>query len=145
MPQTEQNNIILIVNDDLAQWALGCYGNAEIHTPTLDYLAATGVLMENAFTPTPVCSPARACLLTGRLASQHGIHDYLSSTIPEIHRRPWLKDEVTLAQLLSRRGLPDGALRQMASGQRRSAAGRLCALVQRRRRLPGRARRRSPL
>lgn len=104
MPATEQNNIILIVNDDLAQWALGCSGNAEIHTPTLDYLAATGVLMENAFTPTPVCSPARACLLTGRLASQHGIHDYLSSTIPEIHRRPWLKDEVTLAQLLAQAG-----------------------------------------
>jgi arylsulfatase A-like enzyme len=53
---------------------------------------------------TPVCSPARACLLTGRLASQHGIHDYLSSTIPEIHRRPWLKDEVTLAQLLAAAG-----------------------------------------
>jgi len=104
MPETEQNNIILIVNDDLAQWALGSYGNREIHTPTLDYLAETGVLMENAFTPTPVCSPARACLLTGRLASQHGIHDYLSSTIPEIHRRPWLKDELTLAQLLSRAG-----------------------------------------
>ncbi len=104
MPATEQKNIILVVNDDLARWALGCYGNSEIHTPTLDYLAATGVLMENAFTPTPVCSPARACLLTGRLASQHGIHDYLSSTIPEIHRRPWLQDEVTLVELLSRAG-----------------------------------------
>ena len=104
MPAAEQNNIILIVNDDLAQWALGCYGNREIYTPTLDYLAATGVLMQNAFTPTPVCSPARACLLTGRLASQHGIHDYLSSTIEEIHRRPWLADEVTLAQLLSQAG-----------------------------------------
>ncbi|MCY4062569.1 MAG: sulfatase-like hydrolase/transferase [Chloroflexi bacterium] len=104
MLPSEQRNVILVVNDDLAQWALGCYGNAEIHTPTLDYLAATGVQMDNAFTPTPVCSPARACLLTGRLASQHGIHDYLSSTIPAIHRRPWLKDEVTLAQHLSRAG-----------------------------------------
>ena len=104
MPTADQRNVILVVNDDLAQWALGCYGNTDIHTPTLDYLAATGVLMENAFTPTPVCSPARACLLTGRLASQHGIHDYLSSTIEEIHRRPWLKDEVTLAQLLTKAG-----------------------------------------
>ena len=101
MPKREQKNIILVVNDDLAQWALGCYGNGEINTPTLDYLASTGVQMDNAFTPTPVCSPARASVLTGRLPSQHGIHDYLSSTIPEIHRRPWLKDEVTLAQLLS--------------------------------------------
>ena len=104
MPTSDQKHVILVVNDDLAQWALGYYGNREIHTPNLDYLAATGVLMENAFTPTPVCSPARACLLTGRLASQHGIHDYLSSTMPEIHRRPWLKDEVTLAQLLSQAG-----------------------------------------
>lgn len=104
MPTGEQKNVILVVNDDLAQWALGCYGNAEIQTPTLDYLAATGVQMEEAFTPTPVCSPARACLLTGRMASQHGIHDYLSSTIPSIHRRPWLKDELTLAQLLREAG-----------------------------------------
>ena len=104
MPADAQRNIILIVNDDLAQWALGCYGNPDARAPTIDYLAATGVLMENAFTPTPVCSPARACLLTGRLASQHGIHDYLSSTIPEIHRRPWLQDEVTLAQLLADAG-----------------------------------------
>lgn len=104
MPATNPRNIILIVNDDLAQWAPGAYGNAEIHSPTLDYLAATGVLMENAFTPTPVCSPARACLLTGRLASQHGIHDYLSSNLEAIHRRPWLKEERTLAQLLARAG-----------------------------------------
>ena len=104
MRAADQKNIILVVNDDLAQWALGCYGNSEIHTPTLDFLASTGVLMENAFTPTPVCSPARACLLTGRLASQHGIHDYLSSTIHAIHRRPWLKDEVTVAQLMSQAG-----------------------------------------
>ena len=104
MPPSEQRNIILIVNDDLAQWALGCYGNRDAHAPTLDYLATTGVVMENAFTPTPVCSPARACLLTGRLASQHGIHDYLSSTLPEIHRRPWLADELTLANLLSEAG-----------------------------------------
>ena len=101
---TEQRHIILIVNDDLAQWVPGCYGNREIHTPTLDYLAETGVLMKNAFTPTPVCSPARACLLTGRLASQHGIHDYLSSTIPEIHHRQWLHDELSLAQLLAEAG-----------------------------------------
>lgn len=104
MPAADQRNIILIVNDDLAQWALGSYGNRDVHTPALDFLAATGVQMNNAFTPTPVCSPARACLLTGRLASQHGIHDYLASTIPQIHRRPWLQDELTLAQLLSQAG-----------------------------------------
>jgi len=108
MPAAEPKNIILLVNDDLASWALGSYGNREAHCPTLDYLAATGIQMDNAFTPTPVCSPARACLLTGRLASQHGIHDYLSSTIPAIHRRPWLRAEVTLAELLVRNGYQTG-------------------------------------
>ena len=97
-------NILLFLTDDHAQWALGCYGNREIRTPTLDYLAARGVRLANAFTPTPVCSPARACLLTGRYASQHGIHDYLSSGHPDINRIEWLSEEVTLAQLLQAAG-----------------------------------------
>ena len=101
---SDHKNIILVMNDDLAEWALGCYGNSEIHTPTLDYLAKTGVQMTHAFTPTPVCSPARACCLTGRLASQHGIHDYLVASEPKIHRHPWLDNEITLAQLLSDHG-----------------------------------------
>ena len=100
----EGRNIILIMNDDLAQWALGSYGNQDVHSPTIDYLAGTGVQMNNAFTPIPVCSPARACCLTGRLPSQHGIHDYLSTTIPDIHRRQWLQDEITLPQMLSQAG-----------------------------------------
>ncbi len=94
-------NIILFLTDDHGQWALGCYGNQELRTPNLDYLAATGVQMNNAFTPTPVCSPARACLFTGRLASQHGVHDYLASNDPEIDDHIWLQDETTLAQILS--------------------------------------------
>jgi len=100
----EKNNIVVIFNDDHAQWALGSYGNRELHTPTLDHLAHTGVQMENAFTPTPVCSPARACFLTGRLASQHGVHDYLASNDAEIHGHNWLQDEITLAQILSQAG-----------------------------------------
>ena len=75
-----QNNIVVIFNDDHAQWALGAYGNRALRTPTLDYLASSGVLMGNAFTPTPVCSPARACFLTGRLASQ--------AKCENVHRAP---------------------------------------------------------
>ena len=96
-------NIIVIFNDDHGQWALPAYGNKDLNTPNLDYLAQKGVLMENAFTPTPVCSPARACFFTGRLASQHGLHDYIVSD--KIHgNRDWLKNEVTLAQLLKASG-----------------------------------------
>lgn len=95
-----QKNILLIFNDDHAQWASGAYGNAELHTPNIDHLAATGVRMENAFTPTPVCSPARACMLTGLLASQHGVHDYLVSAEPEIHHHDWLEGMAILPEYL---------------------------------------------
>jgi choline-sulfatase len=106
----ETNNILLIMNEDHGQWALGCYGNREIRSPAIDYLARTGVLMENAFTPNPVCSPSRACLLTGRLPSQHGVHDYISTTLSPAHQYPWLKDEITLSELLARSGYQTGLI-----------------------------------
>ena len=40
-------NIIIILNEDHGQWALSSYGNRDVNTPTLDYLAKTGVQMEN--------------------------------------------------------------------------------------------------
>jgi choline-sulfatase len=94
-------NILLFLTDDHAQWANGAYGNGEIMTPNMDTLAETGVLMDNAFTPTPVCSPGRACLLTGRFSSQHGIHDYLGSTPGvDVNNYPWLKEETLLPEIL---------------------------------------------
>lgn len=91
-------NILVILVDDHAQWAARPYGNSSVHSPSLDYLARHGVCATNAFTVTPVCSPARASFFTGRLPCQHGIHDYLlESQSREIN---WLRNEVTLAQLL---------------------------------------------
>jgi arylsulfatase A-like enzyme len=104
---SRRHNILLFVTDDHGQWALGSSGNAEIASPNLDHLAAHGTVMENAFTPTPVCSPARACLLTGRTASQHGLHDYLDGQ-PEFFRRDWLADDVTLARHLQAAGYMTG-------------------------------------
>ncbi|MCJ7700482.1 MAG: sulfatase-like hydrolase/transferase [Anaerolineales bacterium] len=103
-----KKNILILFNDDHAQWASGTYGNSEIQTPNIDHLAATGIQMQNAFTPTPVCSPARACFLTGKLASQHGIHDYLSSADPEIDSRDWLAGEVILPEILAAHGYQVG-------------------------------------
>ncbi len=70
-------NIIVILTDDLGPWALGCAGNDEIRTPNLDRLASQGIYFENFFCASPVCSPARASLLTGRIPSQHGVHDWI--------------------------------------------------------------------
>ncbi|MCY4526572.1 MAG: sulfatase-like hydrolase/transferase, partial [Anaerolineaceae bacterium] len=105
-------NILVIMSDDHAQWAAGCYGNRELHTPALDHLAAGGLRMDNAFTPTPVCSPARASFFTGLLPSQHGIHDWLwyEVNIRNAEQRaalagqPSLAGQVTLAQRLAQAG-----------------------------------------
>ena len=70
-------NLIVILTDDQGYWALGAAGNDEILTPILDRLAQNGVRCENFFCASPVCSPARASLLTGAIPSRHGIHDWL--------------------------------------------------------------------
>lgn len=101
-------NVLVVMTDDHAQWAAGCYGNSELRTPTLDYLAATGIRMSNAFTPSPVCSPARACFWTGRLPSQHGVHDFLAEQDAHVAAVPWMGEETTLAQLLHRHGYVTG-------------------------------------
>lgn len=97
-------NILLFLSDDHGQWASSCYGNSEVQTPHLDRLATEGVRFANAFTPCPVCSPARACLMTGRTPSQVGIHDWLQEAEPVIGDFDWLAGEVTLPQLLSDAG-----------------------------------------
>ena len=74
---TDQTNIVFILTDDQGSWALGCAGNSEIRTPNLDRLAAGGVRFENFFCTSPVCSPARASIMTGRIPSQHGVHDWI--------------------------------------------------------------------
>jgi len=57
-------NVVLVVLDDVGFAQLGCYGS-DIATPTIDRLAAGGVRLAN-FHTTALCSPTRACLLTGR-------------------------------------------------------------------------------
>ncbi len=70
-------NIIFILADDQGAWAMHCAGNDDIKTPNLDLLAKNGIRFENFFCASPVCSPARASILTGEIPSQHGVHDWI--------------------------------------------------------------------
>ena len=70
-------NVVFILSDDQGTWALGCAGNSEIQTPNLDRLARDGIRFQNFFCTSPVCSPARASLMTGDIPSQHGVHDWI--------------------------------------------------------------------
>lgn len=75
--QNDSPNILFIYTDDQAPWALGASGNEQAKTPNLDRLAMEGAYLKNAFVTTPVCSPARAALMTGRYASEFGIFDFI--------------------------------------------------------------------
>ena len=67
----QPSNILLIHSDQHRYDCLGLHGHPRLQTPHLDRLAAQGTDFSHAFTPSPICSPARASLMTGRWPSQH--------------------------------------------------------------------------
>ena len=70
-PPAGAPNVVLVVLDDVGFAQLGCYGSP-IDTPVIDGLAASGVRLAN-FHTTALCSPSRACLLTGRNHHRSGM------------------------------------------------------------------------
>lgn len=100
----EKTNVIFILSDDQGPWAAGCYGNPEIRTPNIDNLAETGVLMGNFFCTSPVCSPARASLMTGRIPSQHGIHDWIRDGNMPPEARQYIEGFTCYTDILAKNG-----------------------------------------
>jgi len=72
-------NILFILADDLGWGDLRCYGNPIIDTPVLDSLAKDGVRLTAHYSPSPLCSPARAGFLTGRFNHRTGAVDVPSN------------------------------------------------------------------
>ncbi len=71
--ETDRPNILLIFTDQHRLSALGCYGETPCQTPNIDRLAAEGARFETAYTSCPVCSPARASVMTGLHVHRHGV------------------------------------------------------------------------
>ena len=68
-------NVLFISSDEHDPRYMGCSGNPWIHTPHMDALAARGTRFTNAYTPSPICVPARAALATGRPVYETGYWD----------------------------------------------------------------------
>ncbi|MDW7679118.1 MAG: sulfatase-like hydrolase/transferase [bacterium] len=85
-------NVVLIMADDLGQEVLGCYGGTSYQTPNIDKLAETGVKFTHCY-GTPVCSPSRVTIMTGR---------YLFRTTEEWGHIP--PDEKTFGHVLKNGG-----------------------------------------
>lgn len=65
-----KSNLLVIISDEHQARAMGCAGHPFVKTPNLDALAARGTRFTNAYTPSPICVPARAAFATGRYAHQ---------------------------------------------------------------------------
>ncbi len=78
-------NILFLMSDQHTQKVTGCYHDGLVRTPNLDRLAARGVVFDNAYCPSPICTPSRMSLLSARWPSTQSCWtnaDMLASDIP---------------------------------------------------------------
>lgn len=98
-------NIILIYTDDQGIGDVCCYGADDLHTPNIDALAASGVRFENWYSNSPVCSPSRAALLTGRYPQRTGLSTNSARGLNDEGLYP---SEITIAEALKEAGYKTG-------------------------------------
>ncbi len=90
MAPAERPNVVVILTDDQGYGDLSCMGATDFRTPNLDRLAASGVRFTDWYSNSPVCSPSRASLLTGRYPGNAGVraildgHRTASGLLPEV-------------------------------------------------------------
>ncbi|MCF7853670.1 MAG: sulfatase [Candidatus Pacebacteria bacterium] len=70
--QNVKPNIVFVTTHDTGRW-FGCYGRTTVVSPNIDSIAADGVLFENMFCASPVCSASRAAMMTGRYPQHNGM------------------------------------------------------------------------
>ena len=99
-------NVVLILVDDLGYCDSELYGCDTVPTPNIRRLADEGVLFTDGYVSSPVCSPSRAGLLTGRYQQRFG-HEFLSRTGPEDSAGLPL-GEATLADAMKEAGYATG-------------------------------------
>jgi arylsulfatase A len=93
-------NIVFIFTDDLGYGDLSCFGAPDIQTPNIDRIAEEGIKFTSFLSASPVCSPSRAGLLTGRMPQRLGINavffpESFTGMDPE---------EITFAEILKQKG-----------------------------------------
>jgi arylsulfatase A-like enzyme len=137
-PEDSLPNIVLILVDDLGKCDMSTYDSEGVPTPAIDRLASSGVRFTRAYATSPVCSPSRASLMTGRYQQRFGyerqpmnryargrleywVVDHFINTEPmqlispmsnpekeEIKKQGVPESEILLSELLERRGYRTG-------------------------------------
>ncbi len=97
-------NILFILIDDLGWRDLGCYGSSFYETPHLDRLAARGIRFTDAYASSPVCSPTRASILSGKAPARVGVTQWIGGhavgrlcDVPYFHALPLSEHSIAAA------------------------------------------------
>ena len=108
---SRKQNIVFILVDDLGWTDLGIYGSAFYETPNLDKLAGESTLFTNAYSASPVCSPTRAAIMTGKYPTRVNITDWIPGRDPRdrkllgtIDDHQLALEEITLAETMKKNG-----------------------------------------
>lgn len=99
LTQARKRNLVFILSDDHRYDVMSCAGHPFVRTPHLDRLARGGVLLNNAFVTTALCSPSRASILTGQYVHAHGVTDNVTPLPPGL---------MTFPQVLQKHGYRTG-------------------------------------
>jgi len=114
-PVSPPPNVVLIFGDDIGYGDRGVYGSQTIDTPHLDALAENGVRFTQFYVSSPVCTPSRGSLLTGRHQVRLGF--YGGVTFPD-STTGMSPDEITIAEMLKEQGYATGMFGKWHLGHR---------------------------
>jgi len=101
-PRRPAPNVLLVTIDTVRADHLGCYGDKEIQTPTLDSLARDGIVFERAISQVPLTWPSHAVILTGTYPFQNGVQDFTGQPLEPRFR--------SIAQAFQKNGYATGAV-----------------------------------
>lgn len=114
---SDRPNVLFVLTDEWRGDALGCMGDDQVRTPALDGLAADGLCFERAYTPYPLCTPARGSIQTGCYPLQHRAITNSNNKIP------LSRDRETIAERLSAAGYRTGYIGKWHLGGKIAEAG----------------------
>jgi len=86
-------NVVFFLVDDLGWTDLGSFGSEFYETPNLDRLVKSGIKFTQAYTASPVCSPTRASIMTGKYPSKMYNTDWFGAPQPDEIHRHWTKNK----------------------------------------------------
>ena len=105
-------NIVIVFTDDQGYQDVGCFGSPDIKTPNLDRMADEGIRFTSFYVAQAVCSSSRVALLTGCYSNRVGILGALGPSA----KHGINSEELTLAEVVKKRGLRHRGIRQVAPG-----------------------------